>query len=211
MKEFTPTWLYVKVHNDTGLCYLGKTTKDPYTYAGSGVYWSTHLEKHGTNVSTTWVQLYTDASLLNEEALFFSKVLNVVKSKEWANLTEENGFTGGKVYDQSTDERRELMSNSTIGKKMPADFGVKVRQRRLGSSVSDTTKDKIKKKLLGVKKPEGHGTKVSLALSGVAKKETHKNRISETLKNKPKITCPHCNKTGGFGMLSWHFDNCREK
>jgi hypothetical protein len=48
-KEFVPTWLYVKVHNKTGLKYLGKTIQDPYKYGGSGVHWSSHVKKHGND------------------------------------------------------------------------------------------------------------------------------------------------------------------
>lgn len=211
MNNFVPTWLYVKVHNETGLCYLGKTTKDPYTYKGSGVYWSNHLKKYGNNVSTTWAQLYTDPTILKEEALFLSKVLNVKESNEWANLTEENGFTGGNVYDQTTPMHRELMKNKTLGKKMPIGFGDKIRKLKLGTKVSDEVKSKIKIKLTGRKMPENHGKKVSLALVGVPKKNEHKAKISETLKNKPNVTCPHCNKTGGSGMFAWHFNNCSKK
>lgn len=46
-------YLYKKTHKDTGLKYLGKTiAKDPYSYLGSGVYWTRHLESHGNNVET---------------------------------------------------------------------------------------------------------------------------------------------------------------
>jgi len=31
-------YLYKKTHNVTGLQYLGKTTRNPFTYKGSGVY-----------------------------------------------------------------------------------------------------------------------------------------------------------------------------
>lgn len=32
MTEFLPTYLYIKTHNQTGLKYFGKTTKDPFKY-----------------------------------------------------------------------------------------------------------------------------------------------------------------------------------
>ena len=40
-------YLYVKTHRITGLKYLGKTKQDPYKYRGSGVYWTSHIKKHG--------------------------------------------------------------------------------------------------------------------------------------------------------------------
>ena len=27
----------------------------------------------------------------------------------------------------------------------------------------------------------------------------------------PIKECPHCGKIGGFGMLRWHFENCKYK
>jgi hypothetical protein len=43
---FKPTFLYIKTHSVTGLKYFGKTTKDPFRYKGSGVYWVRHLKVH---------------------------------------------------------------------------------------------------------------------------------------------------------------------
>ena len=40
-------------------------------------------------------------------------------------------------------------------------------------------------------------------LNGQKNKDTSYMNVS--------LTCPHCNKTGGFGMLRWHFDNCKMK
>ncbi len=40
--------------------------------------------------------------------------------------------------------------------------------------------------------------------------DERKTKISTILKSKPKIVCPHCNKTGNVGnMKRWHFDNCK--
>ena len=87
-------YLYAKQHRDTGLRYFGKTKSNPYSYKGSGTYWKRHLKIHGNNVETTWVQAYEDETILTEEAIFFSKVYNIVENNEWANLTFENGLDG---------------------------------------------------------------------------------------------------------------------
>ena len=92
-------YLYAKQHRVTGLRYFGKTKKDPYTYTGSGTYWLRHLKTHGKNIDTTWVQAYEDDVLVKEEAVFFSKIYNIVESDEWANLTIETGLDGR--HDQS--------------------------------------------------------------------------------------------------------------
>lgn len=91
-----PTYLYIKQHSVTGLKYLGKTTRNPYKYLGSGKHWIRHYKKHGKeHIITLWVsEVFTDKSLLTEFSLFVSEEYNIVNSKEWANLKPENGLDG---------------------------------------------------------------------------------------------------------------------
>jgi hypothetical protein len=94
MTIYKPTWLYIKQHNQTGLKYFGKTTRvDPEKYLGSGKYWKLHLAKHGKDISTIWLQLFTDKDALTEYARQFSIVNNIVESSEWANLIPEDGVS----------------------------------------------------------------------------------------------------------------------
>jgi len=72
MKEFKPTYLYVKTHNGTGLKYFGKTVKDPHKYFGSGKYWVRHLEKYGRDVTTEILGFFTNAEECRAAALKFS-------------------------------------------------------------------------------------------------------------------------------------------
>lgn len=47
---------------------------------------------------------------------------------------------------------------------------------------------------------------------GVELTKDTKSKISSTLKNKPLVTCPHCNKSGAASIMKrWHFDNCKVK
>jgi len=95
---FVPTYLYIKQHKVTGKLYFGKTIKDPLTYTGSGKYWLRHISAHGKQqVETLWYCLYTDFQELSTFALSFSKMHDIVKSPNWANLMEENGRSGGAV------------------------------------------------------------------------------------------------------------------
>lgn len=95
---FKPTYLYIKTHNKTGLKYFGKTTsKDPYTYPGSGTYWSRHLKEHGVDISTEILGYYEDKEFCISEAINFSETNDIVNSTEWANLIPENGINGGYV------------------------------------------------------------------------------------------------------------------
>lgn len=118
MNIYTPTWLYIKHHTVTGLKYFGKTTQDPYTYKGSGVYWNNHLRKHGEHhVATIWCQLFLDKQSLTEYAIQFSTENNIIESAEWANLMIENGQTGGRIM--ITDEGRQKITDSKKGKARP--------------------------------------------------------------------------------------------
>jgi hypothetical protein len=46
-------YLYVKTYSKTGLKYLGQTSSnDPHKYPGSGMYWKSHLKKHGLDYTT---------------------------------------------------------------------------------------------------------------------------------------------------------------
>lgn len=95
-EKFSPTYLYIKTHNITGLKYFGKTTKsDPYKYLGSGRIWTRHLKSHGKDITTEIYGYYTDKESCTSAAIDFSKKHNIVESTEWANLAIEDGLAGG--------------------------------------------------------------------------------------------------------------------
>jgi hypothetical protein len=120
-------YLYVKQHSITGLKYFGKTTKDPYTYMGSGKYWLRHIEKHGRDhVITTDVWSFEDQQECSEFANSFSYVNQIVESTIWANLAPENGTDGGyrpnnylKLFnaDPKTEAIKAKISNTLLGNK----------------------------------------------------------------------------------------------
>jgi hypothetical protein len=90
-------YLYKKTHRETGLQYLGKTiSADPYSYPGSGVYWTRHLEMHGNNVETEILRECQTEEEIKEWGQYYSKFWNVVEDKNWANLIEEAGPGGDK-------------------------------------------------------------------------------------------------------------------
>ena len=92
-----PTVLYIKQHSITGLKYFGKTTRDPLKYNGSGKHWLRHIKKHDKGyVITLWVsEPYIDSDAIIEFALAFSRDHDIVASKDWANIINENGLDGG--------------------------------------------------------------------------------------------------------------------
>lgn len=106
--------LYVKEHNITGLKYLGQTKRNPETYLGSGTYWKRHLKEHGDDVTTLVLGTFDNKADLEFFGRYYSKLLNVSSSKEWANLKEEAG-DGGAYY--PTVEQRQKIAIAHTGKK----------------------------------------------------------------------------------------------
>lgn len=130
-------YLYVKKHSKTGLKYFGKTVKDPYVYNGSGVYWKKHIRRHGTEfVETLDVWEFKTKKECNEFAVNFSKQHNITESSEWANLCDENGYSGGNTYIR-TDEIKQKNSQSMIGRKFSMEHRQKLKDKHYDVSGSN--------------------------------------------------------------------------
>lgn len=174
---FKPTWLYIKRHNITGLKYFGKTTKtNPYTYKGSGKYWKQHLRLHGNDVSTQWVQLFTNRDELISYALSFSHENNISESPEWANLKPENGLDGklpGLLTGPLPTSTKQKISSALKGKK--------------GTFSGLTHTDESKRKMSVAKKgrhfTDQHKQNLSAAKRNIT--EETKQKISQSKKGKP--------------------------
>jgi hypothetical protein len=126
------TSLYIKKHNVTGLMYLGVTTKNPYVYLGSGLYWAQHIKKHGHHIMTCVIGEFEDLEECSKVALEYSKKYDVVMSDKWANLKPENakdGWVPGFPQEQKTIERRVL---KLIGQKRTEETKKKISDSRLG-------------------------------------------------------------------------------
>lgn len=141
------TYLYIKQHSITKLKYFGKTTKEPNEYLGSGKFWLKHIKKHGQNcVQTIWYQLFDDEKKLTNFALSFSKENNIVESKEWANLKEENGLDGG--FDKHTKKSIELNRQKAIQRHKEGKYDYeKLRLSRIGFKQPESQKKSVSEKL----------------------------------------------------------------
>jgi hypothetical protein len=171
-------YLYAKQHNLTGKRYFGKTTRDPYKYNGSGLHWKRHCNKHGKNdVTTTWVHAYEDMDLLQQEALFFSKVYNIVESDEWLNMKPENGLDGwpkGTPNPRTVPQSAETKQKKSIalkGTTKAAHFGSE--NGRYGKPVSEEAKEKMRltKKLNPTAVPWTEERRAKVAATWAAKKK----------------------------------------
>lgn len=122
--NYKPTRLYIKELN--GLKYFGKTIlKNVQAYTGSGTRWNHQIKKYGKeNIKTLWVsEWFYCPHYLQEFALMFSEQNNIVNNSEWANLTAENGLSGGhfNLAAKSEIDRKEIYKKvaNTLANKSP--------------------------------------------------------------------------------------------
>jgi hypothetical protein len=109
-----PIYLYIKI-SPLGLNYLGKTTKNPYKYKGSGIVWTRHLSTHNissNDIETRVIYSTSDKKQFSEYALKVSNKLNVVNSENWANLTNEEG-QGGDTWDCLSEQAKQNFIDAT--------------------------------------------------------------------------------------------------
>ena len=193
--------LYVKTHQVTGLKYLGYTRQDPFVYKGSGKYWKLHLKKHGNQVHTEILFETTNKEKIKETGIYYSQLWNVVSNDGWANLRIEEGDGGGNgrprgcgdVRSPEGKARNALASSlKNKGRQKPDGFGERVREIMLGSKRNEDTKNKMRTAWTPERK---------LA-------QAERSRLQN--KQRPIITCPHCNKQGkNLGNMNrYHFANC---
>jgi len=109
-------YLYKKTHNKTGLQYLGKTKRNPFEYKGSGIVWSRHITQHGYDVTTEILRECQTNEEIKDWGLYYSRLWNVVESKEWANLKEECG-DGGDMGSEEVYQRHKISINRPESKK----------------------------------------------------------------------------------------------
>lgn len=188
-------YLYIKIHNITGLKYFGKTCQDPFKYSGSGVYWKNHIKHHGNDVTTEIIGYFDNTEECEIVALNFSKTNNIVESVEWANLIEENGCDGapkGHPGHKFTPEQIEKISKSSLDRWQDPLY----REAVIASHKARWTpelKQKQSERLTGKFRPE-HSEKMSgRTLSEETKQKLrkpkcigHRQNISKALKGKPK-------------------------
>lgn len=166
MRNFKPTYLYIKTHNKTGFKYFGKTIKDPYKYKGSGKIWINHLKVHGNDVTTQILGYFIDYDECKQVALEFSIEYNIVESNQWANLMVET-LDGGFIPNSITPEARAKASKSLRENgnckgwhgitKLCKDKGTLFTLGMLGKKHSDETKIKMNVSHTGTKNSQ-YGT-----------------------------------------------------
>lgn len=170
-------FLYHKI-SPFDLNYLGITQKDPFKYRGSGIYWKKHLKAHkikNSEIKTITLCKTSDINVLIEKSKYFSELFDVVKSKNWANLTPETGdnsILGYRFSDESKKRMSESRKGQLVGEKNPM----------FGKKVSQETRDKISKSNTGQKRTDETKNKIRVNLTG--NKNTLGYKHSNETKNK---------------------------
>jgi hypothetical protein len=208
-KKFSMIYLYLKTHNVTGLKYLGKTIKDPLQYKGSGTVWMRHIKKHGYDVKTEILFQSTDKDTFKEVALKYSKELNIVESKEFANLTYEEGQGGSTLknriaitdgvdikFIKKTDKIPDGWSKG--GVTMKTKTKEKIRKSRIGKTQSKETKEKISKKNKGRNTGPSEKKKIAMNKPEVVKK------LADAMRGKL------ANNRKSFVLNGVHYDSIRQ-
>ena len=211
-------YLYKKTHLDTGLMYLGKTISDPFIYKGSGLHWKRHLKYHGNRVKTEVLRECVDDEEICKWGLHYSKIWDVVKSNEWANLIEENGKGGSAKGRKVSEKTKRKISESHKGKKHTEES----KRKMSGRVFSEETKRKISdakrnkgcgelNSFFGKAHTEEAKIKIGKSSKKRAMAQYKKRLVSGTDAQTMQGICPHCKKEGQYrAMKRWHYDNCRE-
>ena len=134
-------YLYVKTHTITGLKYLGYTSsKNPHRYPGSGIYWNSHLKKHGYTWDTEILKECLSKEEIKNWGQYYSDLWKVVDNSEWANLIEEKA-SGGDLTScwtsqskQNNKKARDQWTSYTKGKTYDEIYGLekstKIKQKQ---------------------------------------------------------------------------------
>jgi hypothetical protein len=190
--------LYVKTHRLTGLKYLGKTERDPYTYSGSGIRWKRELNKYGNDVETEILFQSDNLDEIREKGLYYSELWNIVESNDWANFIEENGSGG----DTSAFRDYEAMSIKTKG--VPK--GPQSEKHRKNNSLSHIGQKAWNKGLKTGPVSEETRKKHTLARTGKkrGKYTLHKDPHGTKHLQGKKASCLCCRKEFDLGNLAKH-------
>lgn len=170
--------LYLKTHNKTGLKYLGKTTKDPFKYQGSGLYWTRHLKVHGNDVTTEILYESLDLDEIKRIGLEYSQKWSIVESKKFANLIPEYG-TGGDTsmcFTEDVIRRMSEKSKSAWTSKRKKEWS----DYKTGCVLSELHKKNISHSLQGRHVTDETRQKISIANKGKVRSEETRRKISES-------------------------------
>lgn len=178
-------YLYKKTHNITGLKYLGKTSKDPFNYTGSGQEWKPHLKEHGYDVTTEILKECQSKEELSYWGRYYSELWDIVDSPDWANKIPETGG-GGPASEETRKKMRESRAKQVFTKETNAKRAESLKGKTLGSKHSIETKNKMSESAKKRKHSPETLAKMSQTRKGRKMSEEHKAKIGAANKGKKR-------------------------
>jgi hypothetical protein len=224
----TAFYVYEHIRRDTGaVFYVGKGRGGRHcSKRDRNQYWHNVVNKAG---GFDYRVLIEDQS---EELILLAEIEKINQLRmlgvALVNLTDGGeGITGLKHSEKS----KLVMSQNRKGKshKHTPESIEKIRQANTGVIFSDERKEKLRQKALGRKMlphvrealnermksfKQSEETKEHLRQLNIGRKHTPEAllKMSAWQIDRPKLTCPHCNRASSAGNASrWHFDNCKLK
>jgi len=224
----TAFYVYEHIRRDTGaVFYIGKGRGGRHcSKRDRNQYWHNVVNKAGGFDSRVVIEDQSEELILLAEIEKINqlRMLGVTL----VNLTDGGeGITGLK----HSEESKLAMSQKLKGKshKHTPESIEKIRQANTGVIFSDERKEKLRQKALGRKMlphvrealnermksfKQSEETKEHLRQVNIGRKHTPEAlaKMSAWQMDRPKLTCPHCNRASSAGNASrWHFDNCKLK
>jgi len=200
--------VYLHLRPDGSVFYVGKGVPSrPYRKQGRNMTWKAEVAKIGTFS----VQIVQD-NLTEEKA--FALEVELIAEFRASGVMLVNQTRGG-------DGCKSLIFTTEIIEKLKA-ARAKQAPPSLGYVHTEAAKQKMQEKHFGKNNPmfgKKHSEEtrakfknrpIVRAWAGKKMSSDIKKKMSESHKSHPDLTCPHCNKTGGYaGMRVHHFNNCK--
>ena len=208
---------YVYAHKrlDTDeIFYIGKGSKNrAYSKNNRNNYWFNIVNKYGYEVEILHSEL--------EELDAFNKEIELIKTLHpVANLTK--GGEGGNTFELMSTEDKEAFRLAGRERATCINSGIQIAAKIRKGQTKETHEglkrmaEKHSISFTGINNPmygKSHWFNKTKEEAIAIKRKISKT-LKATYKSNPriykKVTCPHCNKTGGTpGLTRYHFDNCK--
>lgn len=160
-------------------------------------------------------------SCLGELTRDFCTKSNLEQLGSWRYTTSDETkekISKSKLGHKHSEKSKSKMSESqkgnqnARGSKRSEETRARLPELRTGLNHSEETRAKMSESQRGRKHSEETRSRISESNRGKKRSEEGRSRISEAMKNIPRVTCPHCGKSGSpSNIRRWHFDNCKLK
>lgn len=219
--------IYKITCNINGMTYIGKHQTECLDdgYMGSGKNLKPAIRKYGAeNFKKEILFVFDTKEEMNakERELVTSDFISRADTYNLCEGGEGGPFFKGKTHSENTKRkmskhRQSRGNQGLIGENHPLFGKTGNMSPNFGRIASDETKSKISQSNKGKTFSEEHRSKLLQSyrydvkpMLGKTHSETTKSKMSESQKRSPRLTCPHCNKSGApNNMRRYHFDNCK--